>query len=316
MTGSCIIDGVDIGQWGMFILRGGDFDFLSFPERKTPDYISWQEHDGWDVDLSEVYFKEKKLTVQFYLRADSGDNFRLRLESFYALLTSPGYRSLYSREFDRTFSLRFLSCPTYQHKGGMYKAGTKESRISVEFSMDNPLQLFQGTNKVPTGGVSTNSYVLIGDRDLREYGIIVREIYNTAMKIPALKTPLSRSVSNINGLVVYPSLKPTLEAKQITIECTMIADNKDVFYHNYEALFNMMREQGSLEVSIFGENIICFYSKMENFQKLHSLGFGVLVSFNLVLTSIEEMSNSVYILGTEDNQFAIATEDNQYLIRV
>lgn len=284
MIGSCIINGVDIATWDMFILKDSDSDFLSFPDRKEPTSNNWQEYDGLDVDLTEVYFNAKKVVTRFFIKADTGAEFLYRLNAFHTLISAPGTLSLYSREFDRTFSLRFISCPEYRHTNGMYKDGAKRGEITVEFSMDNPLQLF--TNPallIPTGNRNTQ-FVSVNNYDLGRFGIIVNECYNTTLNLPAVKPPLVQSFERSTGLFVTPSSQTTFEATQVTIECTMLADTRDEFYHNYEALFNNLTKPDAVQLSTFSFDADCFYNSMQNFEKLKPFSDGVRVRFSLVLT--------------------------------
>lgn len=286
MIGSCIINGVDVAQWDMFILRDSDYDFLSFPDRKEPTSNNWQQYDGIDVDLSEIYFNAKKVTVGFFIKADNGSEFLYRLNAFYTLISAPGTISLYSREFDRTFSLRYISCPEYRHRNGMYKEGTKRGEITVEFSMDDPLQLF--TNPallVPTGNRNTQ-FVSVNNYDLGRFGIIVNECYNTTLKLPAVKPPLVQSFERSTGLHVTPASQTIFEATQVTIDCTMLATTRAEFYHNYEALFNNLTRREAVMLSTFSFDSECFYRSMQNFEKMKPFSDGVRVKFSLILTII------------------------------
>ena len=311
MIGSCIINGVDIDQWDMFILKGSDYDFLSFPERKTPTSNNWQEYHGLDVDLSEVYFNAKKVTTDFFIKADTGDNFLYRLNAFYTLISAPGTLSLYSREFDRTFDLRFILCPEYRHKNGMYKDGTKRGEITVEFSMDNPLQLFSNPALlIPTGNRNTQ-FVSVNGYDLGRFGIIVNQCYNTTLKLPAVKAPLVQSFERSTGLLVTPASQTTFEATQVTIDCTMLAATRAEFYHNYEALFNNLTKSEAVQLSTFSFDTDCFYNSMQNFEKLKPFSDGVRVRFSLILTLITP-GLIRFLLGTQDNYF-INTQDNYFI---
>lgn len=316
MKGSVIIDGIDIDDLGLFILRGGDYDFLSFPERKEPDQNNWHEIDGIDPDLSEVYFNEKKVAVRFYIKAESGDEFLYRLNRFYRLISAPGYRQLYSREFGKTFMLRYVDCPELEHRGGLYKKGTKRAELSVVFSMDDPLQIFAGDgNLAPRNGRSAKSYVEINGIDLADFGIIVNRCYDTVLRLPAVKPPLARSISNLNGLIAYDRERSTFEAKQTIINCTMTAADRDDFYYNYEALFNNLTIREALRLSTFAyDNAAHYYASMSGFQKLRPFGSRVLVSFALVLVQVSP-GLADYVLWTED-AFAIVTEDGEYFIEV
>lgn len=316
MKGSCIIDGFDIDALGSFILKGGDYDFLSFPERRNPLSENWFEYDGVDVDLSEIFFKEKSVTVKFYIKAETGQEFIYRLNNFYKRISAPGYRQLYSREFDRTFLLRYVSCPDYTHRGGLFKQGTKRGNLSVNFSMDDPLQLFTDPSILEPVSVGTllaaengdlvnteDSYlielfgadavskriptrVVINGYDLSAFGIIVTQCYNSVLKLSAAKQPLSRSFERRTGLKVYEPEETTFEATQITIECVMISESLLEFYHNYEALFNNLTLTRAIDVSTPQADIECYYNSMSDLVKHKPFKNGVRISFKLNLTSI------------------------------
>jgi hypothetical protein len=318
-TGSCIIDGKDIADYGMFILRGGDYDLLPFPERTEPVQNDWYEEDGVDADLSEIYFKEKNVTVRFYIAADTAVEFESNLDRFYRMISEPKPREVYIREFDREFTLRYISCPGYAYSGGLYKDGRKSATINVNFTMDNPLQLFNDP-EILTPSLSRNKqFVEINGYDLSRFGIVVTQCYNTAMNLPEAKHPLTRSFSNRTGLeVLYPAgnryVKQTLKNKQIVIECTMMADSPDIFYYNYEALFNNLTRPGAVELSTLYENFDCYYSAMQNFEKLEPFGRRVKVNFDLILTVIKP-NRPVPVLATEAG-IPVVTEDGKYYIRI
>ena len=310
--GSCKIDNIDIGTLGMFILRGGDYDFLSFPDRKTPPSNNWHELNGLDVDLSEVYFKEKKVTVRFYIAADTGTQFEYNLNTFYSLVSSPGYKQLYSREFGKTFSLRFVSCPSYEHAGGLYKKGRKRGEVSVEFSMDNPLQIFTGSkNLIPSNGRGSRTYVRINNIDLSDFGIIVNQCYNSVLKLPSVKKPLVRSLERKTGLTAFTPSQSVFDVKTITIDCTMTAASREDFYYNYEALFNNLSIKNAVRVTNFTGDDLCYYNSMSGFEKLASFGRRVLVKFSINLVCLNP-GLITYVLGAEDSS-ALLTEDNEYI---
>jgi hypothetical protein len=161
MTGKCIIDGVDIGSLGAFIVRDGDNDFISFPSRREPQNNDWYEYDGMDADLAEVYFKEKTVEVRFYIRGAPGARLEERLYGFFDLVSAPGVRSVYVQAFDRTFCLRYLDAPDMKQKGGLIKPGAGSAAFTVRFSMDDPMQLFTATDPQPTAPYSGKTYVEI-----------------------------------------------------------------------------------------------------------------------------------------------------------
>lgn len=340
MKGSCIIDGIDIAGLGMFILQGGDYDFLSFPERREPPQNDWHEMDGVDADLSEVYFKEKIVTVRFYIKANTGEEFIYNLNAFYELVSAPGHRQLYSREFGKTFLLRYVSCPAFAHTGGMYKAGTKRAEINVEFMMDDPLQIFAGSEiyepsvfgsmlasednylitthdsyivELDDASQYNSSYVSVNGYDLSEFGIIVNQCYNTVLRMPAAKKPLARSFDYRTGLMVYPSARRTFEKKQLIVDCSMRASSRAEFYYNYKALFNNLSAKGAVRISSVLGDTQCYYSAMQNFTKRRPFSSRVFVTFSLVFTVISP-GILFFALSSEDN-ICIASED-EHLIQL
>src|SRR5690554_3403451 len=133
MIGSCIIDTVDISAYGAFIERGGSDDFLAFPERRTPDFNDWQEYDGLDVDLSDLSFLAKKVSVNYVIVADKGTVFTHYLNSFKTLHYQPGYRQIYVREFNKTFTLRFVGFSRYKQTGGLINNRQKRGYLTVDY---------------------------------------------------------------------------------------------------------------------------------------------------------------------------------------
>lgn len=313
MTGSCIIDGIDLSSLGVFILRGGDLDFISYPERKAPLSTSWYEQNGIDVDLTEIYFKEKQVSVKFHLQAGNGTEMVSRIASFRSLLSAPGLRRIYVREFDKTFLLRYVSCPDYSHRGGLAKKGGKRGDITVTFSMDDPLQFFTHPEIThPAGSWNNKTYVTIGGRDLGEFGIIVTQCYNSLLLFPALKRPLTRSFDKENGLLVSTPATANYEVKQVTISCVMRATDLTEFYNNYEALFNVLTVKEELSLSSYAGTETCFYSSMSNFRKLRPFKSRVLVSFDLILTCLDSGAVA-FLLAAEDGSLFV-TEDGMYFI--
>lgn len=217
--------------------------------------------------------------------------YEYNLNSFYTLVTA-GYIDLYTREFARTFQLRYLSVSDYKHKGGFYKQDVKRGWLKVDFSMDNPLQLFTDpTIRVPSSSKNYPlSRVLLNGYDLAQFGIVVNDCYSSILAHAAIKTPLTRGFAKATGLLAYPSSTPTFEAKEIVIKCTMGANSLAEFYHNYEALFNHVSQTGELTIKTYSGQAACYYSKMENFKKHGVFSRSVMVSFTLRFINISNIT--------------------------
>lgn len=265
MTGACIIDGIDIATLGAFILRDGDNDFISFPSRKEPEANDWPEEDGIEISKDTPVFSEKKLTVKYYLKGDE-TTFKNRLDNFYNIHCQPGYRSVYVREFDKTFQLRFLEVSDYSQKRGFTVSGQKSSYIDVLYSMDNPTQ-FLNSNELPVLSNIAITHIELNGIDLAEYGIIVESVYPSAMKLSS-KEGLLKSSGYSSGIVADIGAPFKKNKQAVTIECTMIANSREDFMTNYNALWNNING-AVVTIGLTAANMEfdCYYSAMSNFSK-------------------------------------------------
>lgn len=339
MRNQTLINDVDIIDLGCIVLEHDDNGFLCLPERIEPKSNNWYEYSGLDVDLSEIYFKEKKVSIKFAIKANSLREFEYNLSQFQRVVAS-GYISYIHSEFNRKYTLRYIDNTVFDYWGTREYDGVKAGVITVDFSLDDPLQLFNDPSIISPRKfgslLSTESALLTTDTglfidlgdviavnshlthvslngiDLGAFGIIVNDCYSSMLKLPAVKKPLTRSFERRNGLLAYPSQRPTFEAKELVINCTMRADSRAEFYWNYEALFNNLTKPEALQVDSYLGRANCYYNKMENFKKLGIFSRGVLVSFTLKLIQIDS-AFTFYVLGTASDT-AILTDANEYIL--
>ncbi len=264
MTGACIIDGVDIATMGAFICRSGDNDFISFPQRKDPPENDWPEEDGAEVDDSDPVFHAKKVTVKYYLKGDQ-ITFINRLSGFVDLHRQSGYRSIYVREFNKTFLLRFIEISGYEQKHGFSLSGEKSAYIDVTYSMDDPLQFLNPLIVLPEGGRSINTHVTINGLDLAEFGIIVNSIYPSALKF-GVREGVTAESQYRSGLTADVAFAPKWRKHPVKIECTMILSGRGEFMTNYTALFNIL-SGNIITLGIPLMELQCYFAGMSSFEK-------------------------------------------------
>lgn len=316
MTGACTIDGTDIDTLGGLILLGGDHDFISFPSRKDPKYNDWPEEDGIEISNDDPVFNEKKVTVKYYLKGDE-TNFKHRVNSFLDLHVGAGYRSVYVREFGRTFQLRFLGVTGYEQNRGFSRGGEKSVRLDAEYSMDDPVQFLDPLIVTPASGRSIPAQVTLNSVDLAQYGIIVHKVYSTAMRL-AVKQRLITSSQYMTGLIADVgltddiALPPKRQMQRITLECTMIAPDRAAFWNNYNALWSVMSSNTFLlGLPAAMKDFTCYYSSMTGFSKKPWTG-RVIVKFNLEVVACSfELLN--YLLATESGMLIITEDGINYI---
>ena len=281
-----IIDGTDIRTLGMFILRNGSNDFLSFPARRDPDVNDWAEHDGLEADLSDPAFEAKKVSVQLYISAPDETTFKQRLTALETMHFAAGYRTVLVKEFGKTFQLRFLGFSGYSQKGGLAKYGRNSGRLAVEYMMDDPVQMFNPTLSLPQGEGASATHIQLNGVDLSQYGIIVKEIYSTGLRPASPKSTLERSFNHISGTWADVGIIRKKESKQVTIDCVMSAGTLSEFYNNYNALFGVMNSTAPIELSTPDTDRLCYYKAMSNFTKLTIFSKKVRVGFQLIFQTI------------------------------
>ena len=296
-TGECIIDGTDIATLGMFIDRDGSNDLLSFPTRRNPYENDWNEEDGIEVDLSVATFDAKKVIINYVMMADNYNQFKERLQAFETLHYQPGSRNIYVREFATTFILRFSAFMDYRHKGGYYNPSRKIARIAVEYWMDDPMQIYTDAISSPVGLPARYSNVSLNGIDLSKYGIIVNEVYSSALKPRSAKDVLIRKINIINGQIaddgeigdtgVFVSKKK--KSREFSIDCTMIADSTNSLLINMNALFNVLKSQLPVSLKLAYESIYCFYTKMIRFRKRTIFSHKVSVEFTIQMREVSWM---------------------------
>ncbi len=282
MSGACIIDGTDISTLGMFIVKGGDDDFVSYPSRREPTQNDWFEYDGLEIDWDSLTFKSKTVKVQYYIAADDKTTFNNHLNAFKNLHLASGLREIYIREFDRTFNLQYVKVTDYKHSGGLYKSGKKYGYITIEYADNDPVSLFSSDITEPAGGNGITTQVLVNNVDFSNYGIIIKEFYSTALKFSSPKQGIAVESAYIDGVVVDTDFTPTKQSRQFTIECSLLSDSLDEFWQNYTALFNVLSAKESIELSLTnGEVITCYYSSMDNCEKMRPFNQKIHLGFNL-----------------------------------
>jgi hypothetical protein len=303
-SGGCIIDGIDLYTLGIFIVRGGDHDLISFPARKTPDINDWPDEDGVEPDLSAPVFEPKKVTIQYYC---NGNELALksRVDAFVNLHFVPGYRTVYIREFDKTFTLRFSGISNYKQTHGYTTPGRKGAFIDVDYWMDDPLQFF-GAATVPQNGRNATTHVSISGTDLSEFGIIVRDVYTTALRLP-LKTGLTTSSRWATGQVADADYMHK-QVAEINIDCSMILNNRADFWNNYNALFNALTS-GVLRLGLTAaqKDFSCWYKSMSEFRKKPWTD-RVFAEFRLTVVAYD-WNSMLYLLSTEAGEVVLTSDD-------
>jgi hypothetical protein len=86
------LDGIDLRQYGVYV---SDSDgLLSKPKMKKPSSLSWPTYNGEVVYLAKKYYEPRMIKLDCFLKADSPNEFIVKLNYFLALFDQSWTRRL------------------------------------------------------------------------------------------------------------------------------------------------------------------------------------------------------------------------------
>lgn len=299
MTGYCYIDNVDIfAQYGVIIAENGYDDFLTFPALVEPEVNDWAEYHGIEVDLSDLTFQPREISVPFAVI--SGRNWR----DFYTLLTASGYRSVNIPALQKTWNLRVSEMPAFE--------GFSEGSIfQIKFVEDVPV--INRTYPAAAGTAPLVCAVSMDGKTMDKYGIIIEDGLNDLQKPAPLKKALTRKTSTANGQV-YDTQMVRFAEKEVTFKCCLAPSGSHkggemaAFWNLYDAFFGDLTKPGERKIGYGGRLFPAFYRKSGNFR-LHAHAGEVVCSFDVTLCfSAYVIGHEIYLLSTQDDRL-ITTQD-------
>ena len=110
-AGLYFIDSVDMfTTYGAAILKGSYNSLFAYPNAKEPLQNDWFEYDGLDVDLTDRYFDNISVNIQFVIISNvSVADLVAKRDAFNNVLRAAGYRNLYLSGMQVGLQLRYIS---------------------------------------------------------------------------------------------------------------------------------------------------------------------------------------------------------------
>jgi hypothetical protein len=132
MSGFYYLDGIDLWKAFGLVVESGSADFLRLPQKKPSITHDWEDVNGIDVDLSRIFLKEKRGTLDCAFFSYSEAEFWEKQESFYTLLTKPETRRLTIRAHgDRSYYVYYEDMTDYKQVGRHELKGTEAEHMIV-----------------------------------------------------------------------------------------------------------------------------------------------------------------------------------------
>lgn len=262
------INGVDISSYNIHIARGGLDDFFLLPERDKVEINNWHECDGIEVDLeSPIWVSPRKIMITYHLLGGNADQFVANLNSF-RMLHEPRIILFQDDAYKISVELEPIAFSDYRHKGGLEYRAPKTATIAVEYLLHRVEQLYNSDGSCQATSYPT--YVSIDNIDLSSYGMIVHEVYSSAL------LPLSYKGGNLR--------KDT--AKIIQIDCSVVASSMSDIWCSLSHIFSLISQEHTLTIRLKDISYQCYYLKSESAKVTHFQYNSVVVSLKLFFQTL------------------------------
>lgn len=167
------IDGVDMSQFGSWVLKGSDESIRKMANVREALKIDVKSVAGLQYDGENVRFKAKDVTLKLLIKASSVREFWKRYDALYAILMSPETRYFYYAELGAEYECYYKnnSVLRFEILGG--------GRVWCEFSV-----VLTFTNYHPVSSwmlLATEDYDFVVTEDNKKSKIIIRPKYGIAL---------------------------------------------------------------------------------------------------------------------------------------
>lgn len=152
--------------FGIFITSGYN-DLMQMHETKERYTHDWGDENGIQIDhAAPIYFKEKKITLEMLMLANSEVDFWSKYKAFFQLITKPGTFRLYIEELSRSFYCYYQSSSSFSKltslKHEEYEGiGVKFNLVLIEPEPSFWKQFTFLTDKNGNRLITTDNYALI-----------------------------------------------------------------------------------------------------------------------------------------------------------
>lgn len=238
------IENIDIGTvYSAFLLEDSYKSIFEFPSMKKPAQNDWFEYDGIDVDLTEVFFESRDVTLEILISS-------LKYESFLTFLKSKTKLTVYFDEVDLTLSLRFVKASGINYPNGIFA-------MTVKFTEDIPV-LIPAT--VQTNLNAYNYDFLIDGINVNTFGIVPLE--KTFIEIDEsleLKELLELSNKFMSGsVVVQQNVKRKERSTQLEF---LMKGSLSEFKASFNNFFSLLTKPNERTITYNGKSYKFYYEK-------------------------------------------------------
>ncbi len=153
-----------------------------------------------------------------------------------------------------------------------------------------------------------NRYYLDGADMWLTYGLGVESGSDDFLKLPKRKESITRNWLDENGIDVDTS-RVFLEAKEIELQCHIIAANEADFWQKYNRLLAVLSLPGQRRMTVaeFGQDFFLIYQSCSVYKRFTRLKQASVVACKLTLKFLEmfPVNNPQLYIVDEENRFIV-----------
>jgi len=243
-------------MWNMGLLKGSYGSLLKYPKRKEVKYANYAERDGITPDLRKFEIEPRQVSLIFFIRHSSENEFRSIYDDFFMTVNDYGYHTFdlengltYQFRYDKTQS--FKSIKLFNAAGG---TSFTMNFIEDETSINNAVI-------IPTGGIDLKGMYIVDGVDFGDFGVHPHGSIGEALKYPDAKDAFTDGQT-------YSLNTRRIKHKEVTIPFWLHANSRVEFIHNYQAFYNAFAKTGTrlLYIKEIDVATSCYYQDCTSFN--------------------------------------------------
>ena len=296
------INSTNLSTFGIKVTKiRGVFDM---PGRYGTYEYDWQDVDGIDafVEVDDIYFKQRQISLDCIMEADSINEFQYNLGLFRDLV--------YQRV---TLSTPYSSHDCILKEGAkvIFLGNKYSNQITASFQLVfNEISYSFGTT-LESDPTLTNDVFSIDRIALSRFGIIVEESDGN-FDFPSMKDDKNTRYMRESDTV---NMRNT---RDIELRCTMSADNLTEFSTKMAQFHGLLAQSGlrSLMLPLVGleTSYEVFCPNGFTLSELYQADNGIDARFTIILREVNPVSETVFLTILFDNEgVPILTADGEYI---
>lgn len=235
------------------LVESGREALFALPARRKPPMVDWQDEDGLEVDLSTPLWMPSTMTMSMHVAPGADDYFNTSMMSEFVPIFLP--------ESYRYIKLRYVSASNLTYRGGFRRKAPKWATLDINLENDDPEQVIRGVVPSPIPA-RFESLVSLNGADLSSLGVVVSEVYNTALLPAELKEIPYWESEFATGRRLFPGAPRYKVSRPINLQSSISYTSTDDLLGVLSALWAIVSNPGAITMGVANQSVQCYYESM------------------------------------------------------